>query len=38
MGRIIVVGAGRSGMGAAEFLAKAGRDVVLTESRPDPDP
>jgi len=38
MGRIIVVGAGRSGLGAAEFLAKAGKEVVLTESRPVPDP
>jgi len=37
MGRIIVVGAGRSGLGAAEFLAKAGKDVVVTESRPGPD-
>jgi UDP-N-acetylmuramoylalanine--D-glutamate ligase len=38
MGRIVVVGAGRSGLGAAEHLAKAGRDVVLTESRPGADP
>jgi len=38
MGRIVVVGAGRSGLGAAEHLAKAGRDVVLTESRSEPDP
>lgn len=38
MGRVVVVGAGRSGLGAAEHLAKAGREVVLTEGRPDPDP
>jgi len=38
MGRIVVVGAGRSGMGAAEHLARAGKDVVLTESRPGPEP
>jgi UDP-N-acetylmuramoylalanine--D-glutamate ligase len=38
MGRIVVVGAGRSGLGAAEHLARAGRDVVVTESRPEPDP
>jgi len=37
MGRIVVVGAGRSGLGAAEYLAKAGKDVVVTESRPEPD-
>jgi len=37
MGRIVVVGAGRSGLGAAEHLARAGRDVVVTESRPKPD-
>ena len=33
MGKVVVVGAGRSGMGAAEHLAKAGRDVVVTEGR-----
>ena len=38
MGRIVVVGAGRSGLAAAEHLARAGRDVVVTESRPVPDP
>jgi UDP-N-acetylmuramoylalanine--D-glutamate ligase len=38
MGRIVVVGAGRSGLGAAEYLAKAGREVVVTESRAEPDP
>jgi UDP-N-acetylmuramoylalanine--D-glutamate ligase len=37
MGRIVVVGAGRSGLGAVQHLARAGRDVVLTESRPGPD-
>jgi UDP-N-acetylmuramoylalanine--D-glutamate ligase len=38
MGRIVVVGAGRSGLGAAEHLAASGRDVVLTEGKPGPDP
>ena len=38
MGRVVVVGAGRSGLGAAEHLARAGREVVLSEGRPDPDP
>jgi UDP-N-acetylmuramoylalanine--D-glutamate ligase len=38
MGRIIVVGAGRSGLGAAAFLAKAGKDVVVTDHRPEPEP
>jgi UDP-N-acetylmuramoylalanine--D-glutamate ligase len=38
MGRIVVVGAGRSGLGAAEHLAKAGKEVVVTDSRPGPDP
>ena len=38
MGRIVVVGAGRSGLGAAEHLARAGREVVLTDSRLEPDP
>ncbi len=38
MGRIIVVGAGRSGLGAAEFLARAGKDVVVTDLRPEPEP
>lgn len=38
MGRIVVVGAGRSGLGAAEHLAKAGRDVVVTEGKPEPPP
>jgi len=38
MGRIVVVGAGRSGLAAAEHLAKAGRDVVVTEGRPGPAP
>ena len=37
MGRIIVVGAGRSGLGAAEFLARAGRDVVVTDVRAGPE-
>ena len=38
MGRVVVVGAGRSGLGAAEHLAKAGKDVVVTESKAEPDP
>ena len=38
MGRIVVVGAGRSGLGAAEHLAKAGKEVVVTDSRPAPTP
>jgi UDP-N-acetylmuramoylalanine--D-glutamate ligase len=38
MGRIVVVGAGRSGQGVARHLAQAGKEVVLTESRPAPDP
>ena len=37
MARIVVVGAGRSGMGAAAFLAKAGRDVVVTDGRAEPE-
>jgi len=37
MGRVVVVGAGRSGIGAAEHLAKEGRDVVVTEGKPGPD-
>jgi UDP-N-acetylmuramoylalanine--D-glutamate ligase len=38
MGRIVVVGAGRSGLGAAEHLKAAGKDVVVTEGRPGPEP
>jgi len=38
MGRIVVVGAGRSGLGAAEHLAKEGKDVVVTEGGPGPEP
>jgi len=38
MGRIVVVGAGRSGMGVVEHLAKAGREVVVTDGRNAPDP
>jgi len=37
MGRIIVVGAGRSGMGVIEHLVKAGREVVLTDGNAAPD-
>ncbi len=38
MGRVVVVGAGRSGLGAAGHLAASGREVVLTEGKPGPDP
>ncbi len=34
--RTVVMGAGRSGLAAARFLAGQGRDVVLTDIRPDP--
>ena len=34
----VVMGAGRSGLAAARFLAAQGRPVVLTDSRPDPGP
>lgn len=34
--RTVVMGAGRSGLAAAHFLASQGRHVVLTDSRPDP--
>lgn len=36
--RTVVMGAGRSGLAAARFLASTGRPVVLTDSRPDPGP
>ncbi|WP_243285957.1 UDP-N-acetylmuramoyl-L-alanine--D-glutamate ligase [Geothrix terrae] len=36
--RTVVMGAGRSGLAAARFLASQGRPVVLTDSRPGPDP
>ncbi|WP_341482254.1 UDP-N-acetylmuramoyl-L-alanine--D-glutamate ligase [Geothrix paludis] len=36
--RTVVMGAGRSGLAAARFLASQGRSVVLTDSRPGPDP
>jgi len=35
--RTVVVGAGRSGLAAARFLASQGRPVVLTDSRQQPD-
>jgi UDP-N-acetylmuramoylalanine--D-glutamate ligase len=35
--RTVVMGAGRSGVAAARFLASQGRPVVLTDSRPGPD-
>ena len=38
MSRIVVVGAGRSGMAVAAHLARSGEDVVLTDRRADPDP
>ncbi|MCE1203349.1 MAG: UDP-N-acetylmuramoyl-L-alanine--D-glutamate ligase [Holophagaceae bacterium] len=34
--RTVVMGAGRSGLAAARFLAAQGRSVVLTDSRPEP--
>lgn len=36
--RTVVMGAGRSGLAAARFLARQGQEVVLTDSRPEPDP
>ncbi|HJV37901.1 MAG TPA: UDP-N-acetylmuramoyl-L-alanine--D-glutamate ligase [Geothrix sp.] len=36
--RTVVMGAGRSGLAAARFLASQGRPVVLTDSRSGPDP
>ncbi len=37
MGRIVVIGAGRSGLAAAAYLRKSGREVVLNERRAEPD-
>jgi len=34
----VVMGAGRSGLAAARFLVSQGHSVVLTDSRPGPDP
>jgi UDP-N-acetylmuramoylalanine--D-glutamate ligase len=36
--RRVVMGAGRSGLAAARFLASQGQPIVLTDSRPDPGP
>ena len=36
--RTVVMGAGRSGLAAARFLAASGHPVVLTDSRPEPAP
>lgn len=36
--RTVVMGAGRSGLAAARFLAGQGSDVVLTDTRADPGP
>jgi len=36
--RTVVMGAGRSGLAAARFIAAQGRPVVLTDSRPEPSP
>ena len=36
--RTVVMGAGRSGLAAARFLASEGCEVVLTDARPDPGP
>lgn len=33
MSRVVVVGAGRSGLGVAKHLVKLGKDVVITESK-----
>jgi UDP-N-acetylmuramoylalanine--D-glutamate ligase len=38
MGRIVVVGAGRSGLGVVEHLVKAGREVVVTDGASTPNP
>ena len=37
MGRIVVIGAGRSGLSAAAYLTKQGREVVMNERRAQPD-
>jgi UDP-N-acetylmuramoylalanine--D-glutamate ligase len=37
MGRIVVIGAGRSGLSAAAHLAESGHEVVLNERRSEPD-
>ena len=34
--RKLVVGAGKSGVAAANFLARRGESVVLSDSKPDP--
>jgi UDP-N-acetylmuramoylalanine--D-glutamate ligase len=36
--RTVVMGAGRSGLAVARFLVGQGREVVLTDIRPSPDP
>ncbi len=36
--RTVVMGAGRSGLAAARFLAGQGRSVVITDLRPEPSP
>ncbi len=35
--RTVVMGAGRSGLAAAHYLAAQGRSIVMTDSRPEPD-
>lgn len=38
MARTVVIGAARSGLAAAAHLARAGREVVLTDRKADPEP
>ena len=33
MGKVLVIGAARSGLAAAEFLVKQGEEVVLTDMK-----
>ena len=35
--KYLVIGAGKSGVGAANFLAQRGESVVLSDSNPQPD-
>ena len=37
MGRIVIIGAGRSGLAAVAHLRKSGREVLLNERRAEPD-
>jgi UDP-N-acetylmuramoylalanine--D-glutamate ligase len=38
MDQTIIIGAGKSGLAAARYLAKVGRPAVLTDSNPNPSP